>query len=346
MHVHPQAIELIATPAGPKALCASLPPLQAQGFHCGAMIDPPGHEWNNFTHEANELVTVVEGRMRFTLLDEAFELEPGGGPHAAAPQPASLCCLRRWRPVVSCVFRPGQHLHFGRGGCTERNGGPKALGASLSQLCSGAFAWATSHMCVEGAIVRSQTTSIADHCCYAGRPAGTAMQACFPLLCFLPLQTKFSSLLVSRTGEWPAALVQLRPEACDCQAGRAVGSAAPASRWQRALPGPGRQQQAGQHAGGKHSCARWGRGCSVLLMQSLYSCSLRRSLLRSGLLGDSEFLDIRTCCSTKNIASTNSKWFYGYDGARLHGGCQVSLPVARADATWTVPGSTAALWYT
>lgn len=49
----------------------------AQGFHCGAMIDPPGHEWNNFTHEANELVTVVEGRMRFTLLDEAFELEPG-----------------------------------------------------------------------------------------------------------------------------------------------------------------------------------------------------------------------------------------------------------------------------
>ncbi|KAL4422694.1 hypothetical protein ABPG75_008891 [Micractinium tetrahymenae] len=49
----------------------------AQGFHCGAMVDPPGHEWNNFTHEANELVAVVEGRMRFTLLDESFNLEPG-----------------------------------------------------------------------------------------------------------------------------------------------------------------------------------------------------------------------------------------------------------------------------
>lgn len=35
------------------------------GFHCGTMIDPPGHEWNNFTHECNELVTVAEGRMRY-----------------------------------------------------------------------------------------------------------------------------------------------------------------------------------------------------------------------------------------------------------------------------------------
>ncbi|KAI7845773.1 hypothetical protein COHA_000687 [Chlorella ohadii] len=50
----------------------------AQGFHCGCMIDPPGHEWNNFTHTANELVTVVEGRMRFTFFDtDHFILEPG-----------------------------------------------------------------------------------------------------------------------------------------------------------------------------------------------------------------------------------------------------------------------------
>ncbi|EFN52459.1 hypothetical protein CHLNCDRAFT_138777 [Chlorella variabilis] len=47
------------------------------GFHCGCMIDPPGHEWNNFTHDANELVAVVEGRMLFTLLDDSFELDPG-----------------------------------------------------------------------------------------------------------------------------------------------------------------------------------------------------------------------------------------------------------------------------
>ena len=50
------------------------------GFHCGCMIDPPGHEWNNFTHDANELVAVVEGRMLFTLLDDSFELDPGGVP--------------------------------------------------------------------------------------------------------------------------------------------------------------------------------------------------------------------------------------------------------------------------
>jgi hypothetical protein len=41
----------------------------------GAPLDCfAGHEWNNFTHDANELVTVVQGRMRSTL----FELEPGG----------------------------------------------------------------------------------------------------------------------------------------------------------------------------------------------------------------------------------------------------------------------------
>lgn len=40
---------------------------------------PAGHEWNNFTHTANELVTVVEGRMRFTFFDtDHFVLEPGG----------------------------------------------------------------------------------------------------------------------------------------------------------------------------------------------------------------------------------------------------------------------------
>ncbi len=36
-----------------------------------------GHEWNNYTHDCNELVAVQEGRMRFTLLDEELFLEPG-----------------------------------------------------------------------------------------------------------------------------------------------------------------------------------------------------------------------------------------------------------------------------
>lgn len=40
---------------------------------------PAGHEWNNFTHTANELVTVVEGRMRLTFFDtDHYILEPGG----------------------------------------------------------------------------------------------------------------------------------------------------------------------------------------------------------------------------------------------------------------------------
>ena len=61
-----------------------------------------GHEWNNFTHTANELVTVAEGRMRFTFFDcDHHLLEPGGLPFSlplALPPlqcaPLGLRCAR------------------------------------------------------------------------------------------------------------------------------------------------------------------------------------------------------------------------------------------------------------
>ncbi|MBA3613877.1 MAG: cupin domain-containing protein [Nitrospirales bacterium] len=40
-------------------------------------IDPPGLEWNDFVHSTNELVTVVEGKLRMNIEGEEVIAEPG-----------------------------------------------------------------------------------------------------------------------------------------------------------------------------------------------------------------------------------------------------------------------------
>jgi quercetin dioxygenase-like cupin family protein len=48
-----------------------------RGFSCIRFTDPPGRAWNDFVHDTNELVTVVDGRLRFTMGERTFELGPG-----------------------------------------------------------------------------------------------------------------------------------------------------------------------------------------------------------------------------------------------------------------------------
>jgi quercetin dioxygenase-like cupin family protein len=48
-----------------------------RGYSCDLFVDPPGREWNDFVHAANELVTVVEGRLRMTIEDFEVIAEPG-----------------------------------------------------------------------------------------------------------------------------------------------------------------------------------------------------------------------------------------------------------------------------
>ncbi|HUA51455.1 MAG TPA: cupin domain-containing protein [Candidatus Sulfotelmatobacter sp.] len=48
-----------------------------RGFSCIRFTDPPGRAWNDFVHDTNELVTVVEGRLRFTIGRSTVELGPG-----------------------------------------------------------------------------------------------------------------------------------------------------------------------------------------------------------------------------------------------------------------------------
>jgi quercetin dioxygenase-like cupin family protein len=48
-----------------------------RGYSCDVFVDPPGREWNDFTHSTNELVTVVEGALRMTIEEEELIAEPG-----------------------------------------------------------------------------------------------------------------------------------------------------------------------------------------------------------------------------------------------------------------------------
>ncbi len=48
-----------------------------RGYSCEWFVDPPGREWNDFVHAANELVTVVDGQLALTVGEEKMLLEPG-----------------------------------------------------------------------------------------------------------------------------------------------------------------------------------------------------------------------------------------------------------------------------
>jgi quercetin dioxygenase-like cupin family protein len=48
-----------------------------RGYSCDEFRDPPGREWNDFVHDTNELVTVIEGRLRVTMGGQSAVLEPG-----------------------------------------------------------------------------------------------------------------------------------------------------------------------------------------------------------------------------------------------------------------------------
>jgi quercetin dioxygenase-like cupin family protein len=50
---------------------------QARGFSCESFVDPPGREWNDFVHDTDELVTVLDGRLRFLMNGRTYDIEAG-----------------------------------------------------------------------------------------------------------------------------------------------------------------------------------------------------------------------------------------------------------------------------
>ena len=47
------------------------------GYSCALFVDPPGQQWNDFVHSCDELVMVVDGRVRMIIGDHSSDLEPG-----------------------------------------------------------------------------------------------------------------------------------------------------------------------------------------------------------------------------------------------------------------------------
>jgi len=50
---------------------------RARGYSCGVFVDPPGRCWEDFVHDCNELVTVVEGRLEMEVAGATVTVGPG-----------------------------------------------------------------------------------------------------------------------------------------------------------------------------------------------------------------------------------------------------------------------------
>ena len=49
----------------------------ARGYSCELFVDPPGREWKEFVHAANELVVVLDGTLKMTIGGEECIAQPG-----------------------------------------------------------------------------------------------------------------------------------------------------------------------------------------------------------------------------------------------------------------------------
>jgi mannose-6-phosphate isomerase-like protein (cupin superfamily) len=72
--VEPLVKAKFARPVDPAAVARDW---QMRGYSCEPFFDPPGREWNDFVHDTNELVTVIEGRLALTMAGTTLTLAPG-----------------------------------------------------------------------------------------------------------------------------------------------------------------------------------------------------------------------------------------------------------------------------
>ncbi len=49
----------------------------ARGFSCGLWVDPPGQVWEDYVHQADELVLLVEGQVEFEVDGEVHRPRTG-----------------------------------------------------------------------------------------------------------------------------------------------------------------------------------------------------------------------------------------------------------------------------
>ena len=49
-----------------------------KGFSCDLWVDPPGQRWEDYVHDVDEVVYVVEDKLEFEISGKKQILEPGG----------------------------------------------------------------------------------------------------------------------------------------------------------------------------------------------------------------------------------------------------------------------------
>ena len=50
---------------------------KSRGYGCHTFSDPPDRVWNDFVHQTNELVTVVDGQLELTVGNQTVFVHPG-----------------------------------------------------------------------------------------------------------------------------------------------------------------------------------------------------------------------------------------------------------------------------
>ena len=56
----------------------------ARGYSCELWIDPPGQRWENFVHDTDEIIVVLQGKMEFEVDGTVHHPEPGEELHVPA----------------------------------------------------------------------------------------------------------------------------------------------------------------------------------------------------------------------------------------------------------------------
>ncbi|OGR84662.1 MAG: cupin domain-containing protein [Elusimicrobia bacterium RIFCSPLOWO2_01_FULL_54_10] len=49
----------------------------ARGYSCGLWVDPPGQLWEDYVHDTDELLMVMEGKLRLEISGVNHEALPG-----------------------------------------------------------------------------------------------------------------------------------------------------------------------------------------------------------------------------------------------------------------------------
>ena len=48
-----------------------------RGFSCGLWVDPPGQTWEDYVHDVDEVVYVLQGTLEFEISGKKQTLKPG-----------------------------------------------------------------------------------------------------------------------------------------------------------------------------------------------------------------------------------------------------------------------------